>query len=209
VVQGREVHPNLVCAPGFQMDVEQAGGDECLNGVVVRDAVPPLLGDGELPVVAGVPSDRRVDGAAGRIRMALYQSVIALVDRASKARLSTVGASEIATNMTPDVPTSGATRCSLRSGTTGDAEPRRCQSAEHRWAGHPTDACAATPGLSTATMSASEYRIVMPSMSTGGLSGRKALPRLTEPAIHGRGRTCPLGHRPTRRRPLRPVPPRW
>ena len=64
VVQRGEVHPNLMCASGFQLDVEQAGSLVGLQRVVVRDALPAALGDGELPVVPAVPADGRVDGAA-------------------------------------------------------------------------------------------------------------------------------------------------
>src|SRR3984893_3380697 len=82
MVQRREVHPNLVCAAGFQVYVEQACGDERLDGVVVGQAVPTVGSDGEFPVVATMTANRCVDGAAGRIRMSLHQSVITLVDRA-------------------------------------------------------------------------------------------------------------------------------
>ncbi len=82
VVQCGEVHPNLVGAAGFQLDVEQARGLVGFHCVVMGDAVPAALGDGELPVVTAMPADRRIDGAAGRIRMSLHQCVIALVDGA-------------------------------------------------------------------------------------------------------------------------------
>src|SRR6201995_4096654 len=82
MVQRREVHPNLVCTAGFQVYVEQACGDERFYGVVVGEAVPTVRRDGKLPVVAPMTTDRCVDGAAGRIRMSLHQSVITLVDRA-------------------------------------------------------------------------------------------------------------------------------
>src|SRR5271163_5230449 len=80
VMQGGEMDPNLMGATGFQMHVEQAGGGEGFQGVVVSEAVPAIFGDGELPLVAVVPTDRCVDRAAGRIRMSLHQRVIALVD---------------------------------------------------------------------------------------------------------------------------------
>src|SRR5699024_4744170 len=66
----------------FQVHVEQAGGDEGFHGVVVGDAVPAVRGDGELPVRSVVATDRCVDGAAGRIGMALHQRVVALLDGA-------------------------------------------------------------------------------------------------------------------------------
>src|SRR4029079_5858528 len=80
MVQCREVHPNLMCAAGFQLDIEKARCLMCLERVVMGDAVTANLGDREFPVVSAVASDRRVDGSAGRIGMALHQSVIALLD---------------------------------------------------------------------------------------------------------------------------------
>src|ERR1700737_2910024 len=41
-----------------------------------------MLCDRELPVVPAVPADRRIDGPAGRIRMALHQCVVTLFDGA-------------------------------------------------------------------------------------------------------------------------------
>src|ERR1700753_1615091 len=82
MVQRREVHPNLVCTTGFQVYVEQACGDEGFDGVVVGEAVSAIGRDGEFPVMATMAADRCIDGAAGRIRMSLHQSVITLVDRA-------------------------------------------------------------------------------------------------------------------------------
>src|SRR3546814_19756133 len=66
MVQGGEVHPELVRAPGFERDVEQARGLVRLQRVVVRHAVAATLDDGELPVVPAVTADRRVDGPADR-----------------------------------------------------------------------------------------------------------------------------------------------
>src|SRR6202011_913041 len=67
VMQRRKVHPNLVWPAGFQMYVEETCGDEGFDGVVVREAVAAIGGDGELPVLAAVAADRRIDRAAGRI----------------------------------------------------------------------------------------------------------------------------------------------
>src|SRR5271167_4516320 len=166
MVQRREVHPNLVCTAGFQVYVEQACGDERFDGVVMGQALPTVGRDGEFPVVATMTADRCVDGAAGRVRMSLHQSVITLVDRALLERPLEQGVRPLGDRYDHD---SGGTdveamhdALSLVHSRGGDPVAGRVQ---------PTDACAATPaGLSTATMSSSEYRIVMPSISTGVFS---------------------------------------
>ena len=56
------------------------GGAERLDQVVVRDGGLALGGHGPLVVVVGVAADRGVDGAAHRVRVALDQGVVALVD---------------------------------------------------------------------------------------------------------------------------------
>ena len=82
VVQRGEVHPNLMGAAGFQMNVEQTRGPEHLGSVVMGNAVPAALDDGEFPVATPMPTDRRIDRSAGRIRMSLHHSVLPLVDGA-------------------------------------------------------------------------------------------------------------------------------
>ena len=68
--------------PGLQLDVEQGGRAERLDQVVVRDGRLALGRHRPLVVVLRVPADGRVDGAAHRVRVALDQRVVALVDRA-------------------------------------------------------------------------------------------------------------------------------
>ncbi len=78
----RHVHPDLVGAAGLQLDVEQADRAERLDRVVVRHRGTAARDDRPAPVAGGVPVDRRVDGAAQRVRQALDQRVVALVDGA-------------------------------------------------------------------------------------------------------------------------------
>ena len=82
VPQRRHVHPDLVGAPGLQRDLQQAGRPVRLEGLVVGDARLAAGHDGPPVVVARVPVDRRVHGAAQRVRVALDQRVVGLVDRA-------------------------------------------------------------------------------------------------------------------------------
>ena len=79
MVQCGEVHPDLMGTTGFQVDVEQTCRPEHLAGVVVGDAVPATLDNGELPVISSVAADRGVDRPAGWVRMSLHHSVIPLV----------------------------------------------------------------------------------------------------------------------------------
>ena len=91
MVQGAQVHADLVGAPGLELDLEQRGEPVRLQRVVVGDAVPAAFAHGELVVVLGVPEDRRVDGAGERVRMALDQGVVGLVDRRWRGRRSSAG----------------------------------------------------------------------------------------------------------------------
>ena len=188
-MQGGEVHPDLVGAPGFQLDVEQAGGLVRLDRVVVGDAVPTAFGDRELPVVSAVAADRRVDGSAGRVGVALHQSVIALLDvalleRPLEHRVRAFGDRDHHHAGRADVETMH-NALPLMDSRRADAKPCGGQTAQYRGPLQPTVACAATPGgLSTATMSSSEYRIDMPSISTGVFSTRRR--RFRQPHLQPR-----------------------
>ena len=76
------VHADLVCAPGFQVDVQKTRAAECLDDAVVGHARAAVLGDGELPACRRMARNRRVDGALDRIRQPLHQRVVGLVHRA-------------------------------------------------------------------------------------------------------------------------------
>src|SRR3569833_3808903 len=82
VVDGRHVHPDLVGTAGLQLDVEQADRAERLDTVVVRHRGTAARDAGPPSVAGGVPVDRGVDGAPQRIRQALDEGVVALVDGA-------------------------------------------------------------------------------------------------------------------------------
>ena len=71
-------------APGLEADLEQAGRPERLQRVVVRDARLATGDDRKAERRGRMPVDRRVDRAAQRIRMALDQRVVALVDVAAR-----------------------------------------------------------------------------------------------------------------------------
>ena len=80
------VHPDLVRAAGLEVDIEQRRGPERLDRLVVGDARAAAGDHRELVVGARVPADRGVDGAAARIRMALDERGVALVDRRGRGR---------------------------------------------------------------------------------------------------------------------------
>ncbi len=80
--QSAHVHADLVGATGLEVDLEQARGGERLQRVVVGDARPTTSHDGPTRVVGRVPVDRRVDRAARRVGVALYERVVDLVDAA-------------------------------------------------------------------------------------------------------------------------------
>jgi hypothetical protein len=77
VMQRGEVHPDLMGAAGLEVDVKQAGGPEHLEGVVMGDAVPAVLGDRELPLASAMTADWGVDRPTRGVRMSLHHSVIA------------------------------------------------------------------------------------------------------------------------------------
>ena len=79
MAQRGEVHTNLVGASGFQVHLHQGCGAEGFEHIVVGDGVAAVLNHGELPLVAGVATDGRVDGAAQRVGQALYERVVDLV----------------------------------------------------------------------------------------------------------------------------------
>ena len=67
--------------PVSRLDVEQARRPERLQRLVVRHARPAAGDHRELPVVGGVPVDRRVHGAAARVGVPLHQRRVPLVHR--------------------------------------------------------------------------------------------------------------------------------
>ena len=81
VTHRREVHANLVGSSGLQVHLHEGGRAEGLDDVVVGDGVTAALNHRELPFVAGVTANRRVNRAAQRIGQALHQRVVNLVDR--------------------------------------------------------------------------------------------------------------------------------
>ena len=76
------MHPDLVRATGLEVDLEQAREPVGLEGLVVGDAVSAVAHHRELVVVVRVAPDRRVDRSAQRVRVALDQRVVGLVDGA-------------------------------------------------------------------------------------------------------------------------------
>ncbi len=68
--------------PVSSLTSSRGGGAERLDQVVVRDGRLAVGGDRPLVVVLRVAADGGVDGAAGRVRVALDERVVALVDRA-------------------------------------------------------------------------------------------------------------------------------
>src|SRR5450759_1856545 len=82
MTQGGEVNPDLVGAPGLEMDLDQGGRPESLDHLVVGDARFAAGQHRELVVVVGVAPDRSVDGALHRIGQSLDKRVVGLVDRA-------------------------------------------------------------------------------------------------------------------------------
>ena len=73
------VHPDLVRAPGLEMDLEQGRAGERLERLVVGDGVLALGRDRELPRVGGMPPDGRIDRAGERIGMPLHDRVVDLL----------------------------------------------------------------------------------------------------------------------------------
>ena len=96
MVDGGHVHPDLVGPTGLQVHLEQRGADEGVQRVVVGDAGPAGRGDGHLVLRAGVPPDGRVDGADERVRVALHQRVVRLVDRTGAEGALQPGVGELA-----------------------------------------------------------------------------------------------------------------
>src|SRR5215204_3782895 len=80
MMQRAHVHADLMGAPGLEVDREQACEAVSLERVVVRDALAPAVLDRELEVVLRMPRDRRVDSAGVRVRVALHERVVRLVD---------------------------------------------------------------------------------------------------------------------------------
>ncbi len=76
----RHVDPDLVGAARLQLDVEEAGGAVRLDQVVMGHRRLALGGDRPLVVVVGVAADGGVDGAAHRVRVALDEGVVLLLD---------------------------------------------------------------------------------------------------------------------------------
>ena len=79
VAQCREVHTNLVGASGFQVHLHQGRGAEGLEHIVVGDRVAAVLDHCELPLIAGVTANGRVNGAAQRVGQALHERVVDLI----------------------------------------------------------------------------------------------------------------------------------
>ena len=73
------MNPDLVCATGFEVNVQQRRRREHLQGVVVGDTRFAVRGHRELPVVAAVAADRRIDGPRRRIEVPLDERVVTLV----------------------------------------------------------------------------------------------------------------------------------
>ena len=79
VAQRGEVHTNLVGTSGFQMHLHQRCGAEGFEHIVVGDGVASIFDHGELPFVAGVTADGRVNGAAQRVGQTLHERVVDLI----------------------------------------------------------------------------------------------------------------------------------
>jgi hypothetical protein len=76
------VHADLVGATRLELDLEQRRVRERLERLVVRDGVLAVRRDREPPARPGMPADRRVDRAGGRIGVALHDRVVDLADLA-------------------------------------------------------------------------------------------------------------------------------
>src|SRR6185437_1800459 len=79
VMECGHVHPDLVGAAGFQLDLQQSRVPERLDRVVMGDRVLAVSGDRPLVVQLGVAADRCVYRAAHRVRVPLYERVVSLV----------------------------------------------------------------------------------------------------------------------------------
>ena len=82
MAQGRQVHPNLMGSPGLELDLQQCGPVERLDHLVMGDRRLPGRHDGELELMRRVATDRRVHRARHRVRQALDEGVVGLVDGA-------------------------------------------------------------------------------------------------------------------------------
>ena len=114
VPRRREVHADLVRPAGLQVHLDQRGRGQHLEHLVVRDRRLAVRDDRELPVRARVPADRGVDGARRRLRVALHERVVDLLDRALLERPlehACTRARVLATTISPDVPASS--RCTM------------------------------------------------------------------------------------------------
>ena len=78
----RHVHPDLVRAARFELDLEEARVGERLERRVMRHRRLAVARDRELPVVPGMAADRPLDRARERIRVPLHDRVVDLVDLA-------------------------------------------------------------------------------------------------------------------------------
>ncbi|OIQ69834.1 hypothetical protein GALL_485600 [mine drainage metagenome] len=76
----RHVNANLVRSTGLQFHSDQGRRRESFYGLVVGDTLLATFDDRKLPVVTRMAVDRRIDSAARRIWMPLYESVIDLLD---------------------------------------------------------------------------------------------------------------------------------
>src|SRR5829696_10331985 len=79
VLERGQVDSDLVGSPSLQIQFQQRGAHEGLEGFVVRDAGPAVRHDRHLVVGTWTPPDGRLDGAGERIGMALNQGVVGLL----------------------------------------------------------------------------------------------------------------------------------
>jgi len=80
------MHADLVGAAGLEVDLEQAGVRERLEGLVVRDARLAAGDDGPAVVGRRVTVDRGVDRALEGIGVALDHREVHLLDGAPRER---------------------------------------------------------------------------------------------------------------------------
>ena len=80
VADGAHVNADLVRAPSLEIDAKQARGRERLKSLVVRHALFAGRRHRPAPIVFRVAPDRRVDGSATRVWVALHDRVVHLVN---------------------------------------------------------------------------------------------------------------------------------
>src|SRR5690625_7099090 len=74
------MNPDLVRAPGFQINLHQGRRRKSLEQIVVRDAGFTVPRDREAVIMSGVAANWCIDGARKRIGVALDQGVVVLGD---------------------------------------------------------------------------------------------------------------------------------